>query len=348
MKKKVFDASYISAFCMEMYLIIRAGIPFSEGIALLRDDEQDHHAQTVLNLLYQQLELGEPVAAAMRVAGGFPVYVIEMAEIGQKTGHLEDVFQALSRYYERLEQLQKSVRNAILYPAVLLVMMLFVVLILLIKVLPIFQDVFQQLGAELSPVALILMQVGQFLGRYGLGFLLVIVVGVILGVILLQKQEWKQKFSGWVQGVSENWAVSKLIASSRLSDALVMTLSSGMNIDDSLDMALRLVPGGTMQEKITECKRKMFLESQSFADASMASGLFAPLYCRMIGVGFRTGSIDPVMAEVARRSAEEVDDKIERILNRVEPTLVIIMSVLVGLILLSVMLPLMSIMSAIG
>lgn len=68
----------------------------------------------------------------------------------------------------------------------------------------------------------------------------------------------------------------------------------------------------------------------------------------MIAVGFRTGSIDPVMAEVARRSAEQVDDKMEALLNRIEPTLVIIMSVMVGLILLSVMLPLMSIMSAIG
>ena len=127
-----------------------------------------------------------------------------------------------------------------------------------------------------------------------------------------------------------------------------MTLSSGMNIDDSLDMATRLVPGAVMQEKIMQCKREMLLESKSFADASLSSGLFAPLYCRMIAVGFRTGNIDPVMEEVARRSAEQVDDKIEAMLNRIEPTLVIIMSVMVGLILLSVMLPLMSIMSAIG
>lgn len=96
------------------------------------------------------------------------------------------------------------------------------------------------------------------------------------------------------------------------------------------------------------CKRAMLLESKSFAAASLDSGLFAPLYCRMIAVGFRTGSIDSVMAEVARRSAEQVDDQLEAMLNRVEPTLVIILSTLVGLILLSVMLPLMSIMSAIG
>lgn len=348
MKEKVFDASYISAFCMEMYLIIQAGIPFSEGVALLRDDEKEQRCRTILDQLHQQLELGEPIAAAMRAAGGFPVYVIEMVEIGQKTGHLENVFRSLAGYYERLEQLQKGIRNAVMYPSVLLIMMLFVVLVLLVKVLPIFQEVFQQLGAELSPVAQALMQLGQFLGRYGLAFLAVLAIALVAGAVLLRNEQRKEAFRQWMQKRSENWTISKLIASSRLADALVMTLSSGMNIDDSLDMETRLVPSAVMQEKITQCKREMLLENKSFADASLSSGLFAPLYCRMIAVGFRTGSIDPVMEEVARRSAEQVDDKIEAMLNRIEPTLVIIMSVMVGLILLSVMLPLMSIMSAIG
>lgn len=348
MKQKVFDASYISAFCMELYLTARAGIPFAEGVALLREGERDTRAHAVLDQLYQQLELGEPVAAAMRAAGGFPVYVIEMAEIGQKTGHLEDVFRALSRYYERLDQLQKTIRSAVLYPTVLMAMMLFVVLVLLIKVLPIFQAVFQQLGATLSPVAQLLLEVGQLLGHYGLGALLVLALIVLFFAIWLHKPDHKDQAIRWLQRMTQNWSLNQLIGSSRLAEALVMTLASGMNIDDSLDMAAKLVPDAQMQAKITHCKREMLVESKSFADASAASGLFAPLYCRMIAVGFRTGSIDPVMEEVARRSAEQVDDKIESLLNRIEPTLVIILSVMVGLILLAVMLPLMSIMSAIG
>lgn len=348
MKEKLLDAPYISAFCMEMYLIIRAGIPFDEGVALLRDDEVEQRRHILLERFYQQLQAGEPIAAAMRAAGGFPVYVIEMVEIGQKTGHLEDVFYALSGYYERLEQLQKSIRNAVLYPSVLLVMMLFVVLVLLIKVLPIFQDVFAQLGAQLSPVAQLLMQIGQILGRYGLGFLAVLALLAAVGALLLQDPRCKMRFASWLQQISANWHTSRLIASSRLADALVLTLSSGMDIDDSLDMAMRLVDSPTMQEKIEQCKRLMLLESKSFAEASQISGLFVPLYCRMLDVGFRAGTIDTVMQEVARRCAEQVDDRIEGLLNRIEPTLVIVMSVLVGLILLSVMLPLMSILSAVG
>jgi type IV pilus assembly protein PilC len=348
MREKKMDASHISAFCMELYLIIRAGLPFSEGILLMRDEEDDQQYRTILTNLYRQLELGEPIAAAMRAADGFPVYVIKMVEIGQRTGHLENVFHALASYYERMEQLQKSLRNAVIYPAVLLVMMLFVVLVLLIKVLPIFQGVFQQLGAELSPVAKGLLMVGEWLGYYGLIGLLVLAVLVLVGAVLLRNQERRDAAISWLQRKTEGWKIRRLIASSRLADALAMTLASGMDIDDSLDMVTRLLPGDTMQAQIAQCKREMLLENKSFADASASSGLFTPFYCRMIAVGFRTGNIDVAMEEVARRSAEQVDDAIEAALNRVEPTLVIIMSVMVGLILLSVMLPLMSVLSAMG
>lgn len=348
MGKKTFDASYISAFCMELYLTIRAGLPFDEAVGLLRNEESDPQAKTVLDNLYQHLELGEPIAVAMRAAGGFPVYVVEMAEIGQKTGHLEDVFHALAEYYKRMEQLRQSLRNAVLYPSVLLVMMLFVVLMLLVKVLPIFREVFAQLGAELSPVASALMQVGSFLGTYGLVILAVLAAGLLIGAVVLHNEERKQEAMTWLQNKSETGTTGRLIASSRMADALVLALSSGMDIDDSLDMAAKLVPGAMMQEKILQCKREMLLESRSFAEAAQTSGLFSPFYCRMIAVGFHTGNIDSVMQEVARRCAEQVDDRIESMLNRVEPTLVIVMSLLVGLILLSVMLPLMSILSAIG
>ena len=83
MREKTFEASYISAFCMELYLIIQAGIPFDEGVALLRSEEKEEYHRAVLDHLYQQLVSGEPLAEAMRSAGGVPLYGVEMVEIGQ-------------------------------------------------------------------------------------------------------------------------------------------------------------------------------------------------------------------------------------------------------------------------
>lgn len=348
MKQKLFDASYLSAFCMELYLITKAGIPFDEGVRLLWEDEQDSGNKQILELLYQHLEIGEPFAASMRAAGGFPFYVIEMVEIGEQTGHLESVFHALAEYYERMDQLKKSIRSAILYPSVLLAMMMFVILVLLIKVLPIFQSVFLQLGAELSPMALAFMKVGQILGRYGLGVLAVVGMIVLLGAVWLHNPERRTVAGDRLLKAVETTKFGKQLASSRMADALEMALASGLDIDRSLDMAQKLVPGSYTEERIRQCKRSMLLENMAFAEAAQAAGLFAPVHCRMISAGFRAGAVDTVMHEVARRCGDDLDDTIESMLSKVEPTLVVILSLAVGMILLSVMLPLMSIMTAIG
>ena len=138
------------------------------------------------------------------------------------------------------------------------------------------------------------------------------------------------------------------MSASRLADALVLTISSGMNTDDALDMAGVLAGDSGVQEKIAACRNAMLREGQTFADAVMEQKLFAPMYCRMIAVGFRTGDLDTVMTEVARRIAEDADDAMDALLNRIEPALVIVLSLMVGIVLLSVMLPLAGIMTAIG
>ena len=348
MSQKVFSSSYISELCMELYLIVRAGIPFQEGIALLMEDETEKDAKAFLENLYLQMDAGVPLAEAFRQNKAFPHYAAEMIAIGQRTGHLEKVFYALANYYERVAQIKQSIYNIIWYPMILLTMMLFVVVVLLVKVMPIFADVFAQLGAELSPAAQMLLQLGQAIGSYGLyGFVILMVVMIV--IVILYK---KTSFSVFVQQrfaqITATWKVNKLLLSSRLAEALVLTLSSGITIDEALDWAGKLIQNQTVQEQIANCKKTMLLEGKSFADACMEHRLFSPTYCRMIAVGFRTGDIDAVMSEVARRVAGEADDALDALLNRIEPTLVIILSLMVGFILLSVMLPLMGLMTAIG
>jgi len=348
MKQRILESAELSAFCMELYLIIRAGIPFQEGIALLMEEEQDKVQKQILQTVYQELERGATLADALRGTGCLPHYAVEMIAIGQSTGHMERVFYALSGYYERMAQLKQSVHNIIWYPMILLTMMLFVVLILLVKVMPIFADIFAQLGAELTPAAKILLQIGQLLGQHGL-LIFVCVVGVVLIVLAAGRTEkGAAQLQQLFHRVTDGWKVRELLTASKLADALVLTLSSGMNVDEALDMAGRLMDDSAVQEKITACKRTMLIDGISFADAIQEQKLFAPMYCRMIAVGFRSGDLDAVMTETARRIANDADEALDALLNRIEPALIVVLSLLVGLILLSVMLPLMGIMTAIG
>lgn len=348
MKQKVFESSYLSEFYMELHLIIRAGIPFQEGIALLMEEESSKSKKQFLQMLYQYLEEGASLADALERTACMPYYAVKMVSIGQSTGHMEQVFYALSCYYERMAQIRQSIHNIIWYPAILLLMMLFVVLVLLIKVMPVFADIFQQLGAELSVAAQMLLQLGQILSRHGLPILAVLASAVLMMYLWSKTAKGAMQLQQLIDGMTASWNVRERLMASRLADALVLTLSSGMNADEALDMAGQLVQEQAVQDKITACKKAMLLNGLSFADAAMEQKLFAPMYCRMMAVGFRTGDIDTVMAEVAKRIADDADDAMDALLNRIEPTLVIVLSLMVGLILLSVMLPLVGIMTAIG
>ena len=154
------DGPYLSSFCMEMALCLKAGISLNEGLFMLASDETDKELKEMLDGLYKSMDGGASLEDSMKDAGCFPKYVVDMVEIGTKTGRLESVLRALSAYYTRQEQITRSIKNAVVYPFVLMFMLLLVVGVLVTKVLPIFNDVFNELGAEMSPVAVSIMNFG--------------------------------------------------------------------------------------------------------------------------------------------------------------------------------------------
>ncbi len=347
MSIKQLDGPYLSSFCMEMSLCLKAGISLSEGIYMLAADETDKDLKEMLDGIYKKMDEGSSFEDALKSAECFPKYVIDMVEIGTKTGRLEDVMRALSGYYTRQEQITASIKNAVVYPFVLMFMLLLVIGVLVVKVLPIFNDVYNELGAEMSAIAVTIMNIGTAVTQYAAVILGVVVALVIIAVIVSAVPSLSLKAVTLWNKVTAGRKVSKKISSARFASGMAMTLASGLDTDESLDMVERITENPVMLGRIKKC-RELMASGELFVDAISKAEIFPSLYCRMLSIGFKTGTADTVMEEIARRSEVEVNEDIESIINKVEPTLVIIMSLIVGLILLSVMLPLMSIMTSIG
>ncbi len=167
----------IASFCRQMALLIKAGISPAEGIEILIQDSHDSTAQRLLGQISHVLQSGEMFHVALEMSGSFPDYMVHMVTIGEESGSLDTVLNSLADYYEREEAISSSIKSAVSYPLIMVFMMLVVVIVLIMKVLPIFQQVFAQLGTNMSGFAQSLLNMGNILNGYS-------AVTVILLVIL--------------------------------------------------------------------------------------------------------------------------------------------------------------------
>ncbi len=337
----------ISSFCRQMALLIKAGISPTEGISILILDTHDKSAKELLESINQVLLSGERFHVALEMSGVFPDYMLHMVTIGEESGSLDTVMESLADYYEREENISSSIKSAISYPLIMIFMMLVVVLVLIIKVLPIFEQVFAQLGTNMSGFSQSLLNIGNILNKYS--FVMIILLVIIAGLFIFFSLTYKGKelFKKFLSKFRSTKKVIQELDSARFASGMVLTLSSGMDTYEGLSLVNKLVETDEMKEKIEVC-RNLLIDGDSFPEALEKANIFTSFYSQMVSVGFKAGSMDTAMKQIAQRFEKETERKIYSLISILEPTLVIMLSIIVGMILLSVILPLMGIMSTIG
>lgn len=346
-RRESVSPSEISSFCAQISMILKSGIPLAEGLEIMREDSGTTFARNILTVIHNELELGMPLHMAVEKTNSFPPYVVNMLEIGEATGKLENVVQSLTSYYEREETIIRAVRSAVVYPFIMVSMMLAVIVVLIVQVLPIFNDVFQGLGAQMTGFPLAVMNLGQALNTYGLIIVSVLFIFILAFFIIRatnRGRSWLEKFKA---SFFLTKSIHSKIGSGRFASAMSLMLSSGMDTDKSLEMVNRLIKTPSINDKIKLCQQKL-QGGVNFSDAISQVGIFTGIYAGMVRVGFKTGSLDIIMEKLANRYEEEAKIQINNVISVIEPTLVAVLSIIVGVILLSVMLPLMGIMAAIG
>lgn len=348
MKKRNLSYNELSAFCRSLAATLHAGVSMGDSLALLAEDEPSADLRGLLSRMGGETDQGATLSAAMRHTGEFPVYMTGLLDVGERTGKLEEALNALARYYEEREQMDWRLRSALLYPAILLLLMLVVIVVLLTQVLPVFDRVYASLGGHLAGVAGGLLKLGQWLNT-AMPVLLVVLALVVIAVILFAASTSvrEKMMSFWRRKRGDKGLLRKQ-ADARFAQALALGLSSGLPLDESVELAASLLEDmPAAAARCGDCLARLE-RGDSLAEALRESAVLPAQSCRLLAMGLRGGSGDSAMAEIARRLSEESDRLLESRVSRVEPALVLVASLLVGAILLSVMLPLMNILSAIG
>lgn len=338
-KDKTLSNAELSAFCQQIAMVLKAGLPTYYGVSLLCDEAPDEDTKELYSKIYKPMETGAPLYDALVAVGGFPEYMVDMIQLGEETGRLEEVLLALSAYYTREDHIRKSIKSAITYPFVLTVLMLIVIVVMIAKVLPVFSQIYNELGSELSGSALLLMKVSSIINDYLIVIVVLFVIVLVGGLILYRTKYGKLLFEGT--------DLFMAIAASRFANCMSMTLSSGLDTERGLDLAADLVENGRMEERIAKCKDHIS-HGDTFSDALLKSSIFSKIYSSWIAIGTRTGSMDDVMTKICAAYEDDTDSRIGRYISVLEPVLIVILCVFIGLILISFLLPLLGIMASIG
>ena len=214
----------LSVFCYQLSLMVQAGIGSEESVGILADDARNPREQALLRQIHKVLMEGESLSKALESTGVFPNYLLRMVEIGQISGRLEQVLSALSTFYRRESALRQSLRRAVAYPAAMAVLIAVVFLALVSQVLPVFEQVFRQLGVSMSPVARGLMAFGDVSKYVAAVFAVVLILAAGYLLWLFRSQKGQAAMSRLLSHTGPSQAVDR----SRFSAAMALASSTGI------------------------------------------------------------------------------------------------------------------------
>lgn len=336
----------ISRLCRSLSVLLHCGLTVSDGLYLLAQEENE--LCPLLTRLGSRMDEGIPLSDAMEESGQLPTYVIGMVRLSEHSGQLEETLNRLAAFYDRREQTSRQIKNAVAYPSMLMGLMCLVIGVLLTQVLPVFDRVYASLGGQLTGVGGWLLAAGLVL-RNALPALLAVLLAVtVVGISITLVPELRHKTAAFLSKHFGDRGVFRHINNAQFTQALAVGMAAGLPIEEALALACGVL--SDIPEAYSRCTAcyDAIAQGADLTDALGHAQLLKPSDSRLLTLGIRGGSGDRTMSDIAQRLSREADQALETAVGRIEPAMVLGGSLLVGIILLAVMLPLLNIMSTIG
>lgn len=337
----------VSVFCENLAMMLSAGITADGAMELLAQDAQKGVFCDATNAVEREMLEGATLGQALKKSQYFPDYAVNMVQAGELAGRTEDVLKNLAVYYDQQSRLESKLKSAVVYPAVFLLVMAGILLLLVTTVLPIFTGVYTSLVGDLTASSYSYVSIAYIVG-YGALAVIIVLITMLLAVYICSKSlKGKAFLSRLFQRMPFTKSTSYAVALSQFMTALSTFVSSGVDSDMSLSEAMAMVEHKQMLQKLKSCCTEMEA-GQSLAQVFQKEKLFDSLYTRMLVSGARSGQTENVLVQLAKLFSEDTDRRINRLIDIIEPALAIFLTVSVGLTLISVMLPLIGILGALG
>lgn len=339
-------AKDMAVFCRQFVSILRAGVSVASVLAMLGQQTSNKKLRAAIREMQADVEKGEALATSMRRHPKiFPAILVNMVSAGEASGNLEESFRQMELYFERSKRTKSKVTSAMIYPCVLIVVMIVVLIVMMTKIIPNFLKTFEDMDAELPKITLGVMAVCEWFKSWWWVPLLVL-AALIVGGVLFHRTDKGKHFFGWLARktpVVGNLTVKTACAT--FCRTMEVLIGSGLTLTDSMDLAASNMGNIYYLEAIRDA-RGMVAEGTPLRESLVRTGIFPPMVSNLVGVGEETGDLQSMMGKVADYYDEEVDEATKKLLNLMEPAIIIVMAVFVVIIVLAIYLPMINMTKA--
>jgi type IV pilus assembly protein PilC len=337
------DSKELAIFTRQFSVMIDAGLPLVQCLEILAGQQENKTFQKILNGVRGSVEGGATLSTSMKQYDKVfdPLYY-NMVEAGETGGILDTILQRLSSYIEKNVKLKRAVQSAMIYPIAVMSIAGGVIILLLWKVVPIFTQLFNGLGVDLPLPTRIVIAMSEFVGSiYGF-----IIAAFFAGGIFALKSwygtpQGRMVIDTIILKIPLVGPLMRKIAVARFTRTLGTLISSGVPILEGLDITARTSGNAVVERAITQT-RKAVEAGRSLVDPLKDTGVFPGMVTQMIGVGEQTGAMDAMLQKIADFYEDEVDAAVKDLLTAMEPIMIVVLGVVVGGIVISMYLPLFS------
>ena len=339
-------AKDMAVFCRQFVSILRAGVSVASVLSMLGQQTGNKKLRAAIREMQADVEKGESLATSMRRHPKiFPAILVNMVSAGEASGNLEESFRQMELYFERSKRTKSKVTSAMIYPCVLIVVMIVVLIVMMTKIIPNFLKTFEDMDAELPKLTQGVMAVCEWFESWWWVPLLVL-VALIVGGVLFHRTDKGKHFFGWLARktpVVGNLTVKTACAT--FCRTMEVLIGSGLTLTDSMDLAASNMGNIYYLEAIRDA-RGMVAEGTPLRESLVRTGIFPPMVSNLVGVGEETGDLQSMMGKVADYYDEEVEEATKKLLNLMEPAIIIFMAVFVVIIVLAIYLPMINMTKA--
>ena len=335
-------------FSRQLATMVDAGIPLVGALDILGEQMDNKAFGAIILNIRTDVETGSSLSDAIgRHKKVFSPLFVNMVKAGESSGMLDEILDRLAEYLEKTSTLQKKVKGALVYPAVVSGMAFSITFLLLWKVVPVFKNIFEGFGAELPKPTMVLLAISDFLQKY----FVVLAIGLVVGIFLLARyintDKGRTKFDGLLLNLPIFGILFKKVAISKFTRTLSTLIKSGVPILSALEIVGK-TSGNKVVEIAIENVRNNVREGENIAEPLTRSKIFPAMVTRMVSVGEQSGELEKMLSKIADFYDEQVDASVNALTSLIEPLIIAFLGIVIGSIVICMFLPIFKLTAVLG